>query len=162
MEIATNDTLKRNTRLGDFLLLIFLLGLLGGGAEMFLLGHTEDWRQWIPLALFALSLLLLLGHAIARRAVTLRLFQATMVLFIASGALGCWFHYQAKREFKLEANPALAGWELFREALVSGAVPPVLAPGLMIQLGLLGLAYAYCRPARPRNQPPTKEKHETI
>ena len=130
-----------------FLLIIFLLGVLGAAAELLLLGHIEGWRQWIPLALFAFSLLVLLCHAVVRRAVTRRIFQATMLLFIISGAVGCWFHYQAKREFKLETNPDLAGWELFREAIVSGAVPPVLAPGLMIQLGLIGLAYCYCRPS---------------
>ena len=122
---------------------------MGAAAELLLLGHSEGWRQWIPLALFLLSLLVLLCHAVVRRTVTRRIFQATMLLFIISGAVGCWFHYQAKREFKLETNPALAGWELFREAIISGAVPPILAPGMMIQLGLIGLAYCYCRPSSP-------------
>lgn len=143
---------ERTTALRGFLLIIFLVGVIGAAAELLLLGHTEDWRQWIPLALFLLSLLVLPCHAIVQRAVTLRIFQATMLLFIISGAAGCWFHYQAKREFKLETNPALAGWELFREAIFSGAVPPVLAPGMMIQLGLIGLAYGYCRTSSTNNQ----------
>jgi hypothetical protein len=41
-------------------------------------------------------------------------------------------------------NPALAGFELVRESL-SGATP-ALAPGTMIQLGLIGLAYTYRHP----------------
>jgi hypothetical protein len=55
----------------------------------------------------------------------------------------------------LETNPALAGWELVREAIFSGTTPPVLAPGMMIQLGLIGLAYGYCRPSSSSttNQP---------
>jgi hypothetical protein len=128
-----------------FLLIIFLFGVMGAAVELLLLGHIEGWRQWVPLVLFALSLLVLLCHAVARHAATLWIFRATMLLFLISGAVGCWFHYQAKREFKLESNPSLAGWELFREAIVGGAVPPVLAPGMMIQLGLIGLAYAYRR-----------------
>ena len=158
MSISTNDNRERSARLSNFLLLIFLLGVGGGGVEMLLLGHIEDWRQWIPLALFALSLLVLLVQVVARRVATLRLFQATMCLFIASGVLGGWFHYQAKREFKLESNPALAGWELFRETIISGAVPPALAPGLMIHLGLLGLAYSYSRPSHPISNQPRGEK----
>jgi uncharacterized membrane protein len=142
---STSNNQAQITPLRRFLLLIFLLGIIGSAAEMLLLGHTEDWRQWIPLVLFLLSVLVLLCHAVVRRTVTRRIFQATMLLFIISGAVGCWFHYQAKREFKLETDPALVGWELFREAITSGAVPPVLAPGLMIQLGLLGLAYSYNR-----------------
>jgi hypothetical protein len=149
----TSSSNHHITTLRRWLLGIFLLGGGGTAAELLLLGHTEDKWQWTPLALLALSLLVLLGHAIARRTITLRLFQATMLLFIVSGALGGWFHYQAKREFKLESNPELVGWELFREALVSGAVPPVLASGVMIQLGLIGLAYGYSYLSSTRHQP---------
>ena len=147
-------------RLRSFLLLIFVLGVIGSAVELLLLGHTEDWRQWVPLALFVLSFPVLLFHAIARRALTFRILQATMLMFVISGGVGCWFHYQAKREFKLETNPALTGWELIREAIVSGTTPPILAPGVMIQLGLIGLAYGYCRPSLSStiNQPPQEKQ----
>jgi hypothetical protein len=159
MKASTSDDHKQAGMLGNFLLLIFLLGVIGAAAELALLGHTEDWRQWIPLGLFPCSLLVLLGYAVVRRPVVLRIFQVTMLLFILSGAAGCWFHYQAKREFKLESNPALAGWELFREAMTGGSVPPVLAPGVMLQLGLIGLAYGYSRSSRrSTNHQPSEEK----
>jgi len=129
------------------LLAIFLLGALGTGAELLLLGHTEDRWQWVPLLLLSLSLVALVVHAALRRAATVRVFQVTMILFVISGFVGVWLHYQGKVEFKLEANPALAGLELFWEAIKGAAVPPVLAPGMMIQMGLLGLAYTYRHPA---------------
>jgi hypothetical protein len=129
------------------LLIIFLIGAFGIVAELLLLKHTEDTWQWVPLILAMLSLLALLGHGVIRRAATIRVFQATMTLFVISGFVGSYLHYRAKVEFKLESNPALAGWELFREAMMGGTVPPVLAPGVMIQLGLLGLAWAYRHPA---------------
>jgi cyanate permease len=147
MKASSNNNHKQTATLRKFLLSIFLLGIIGAAAELMLLEHTEDWRQRIPLALLLLSLLTLLCQAVIRRAVTRRIFQATMLLMMISGVVGCWFHYQAKREFKLESSPELAGWELFREALISGTTPPVLAPGLMIQLGLIGLAYCYSRPS---------------
>lgn len=128
------------------LLVIFLLGALGTGAELWLLGHTEDRWQWVPLLLIATSLLVLLGHAAVRRAATLRVFQLVMILFLISGGVGIVLHYQGKVEFKREVNPELRGWELFWEAIKGAAVPPVLAPGIMVQLGLIGLAYAYRRP----------------
>jgi hypothetical protein len=40
----------------------------------------------------------------------------------------------------------LAGWQLFWQAIRS-KTPPALAPGVMIQLGLIGLAYTYRDPA---------------
>ena len=129
------------------LLAIFLLGTLGAGVELLLVGHTESWQQWIPLALIGLSLLTLLLQAVVPTAVTVRVFQTAMLLFMLSGGAGVILHYQGKVEFKLESNPALSGLELFREAVLGAAVPPVLAPGFMILLGMLGLAYAYRHPA---------------
>ncbi|MFB3131882.1 MAG: hypothetical protein ACE10K_05095, partial [Rhodothermales bacterium] len=48
-------------------------------------------------------------------------------------------------EFELEMYPTLKGLELFWES-IKGATP-ALAPGTMIQLGLLGWAYTYRHPA---------------
>jgi hypothetical protein len=129
------------------LLAIFLLGTLGAGVELLLLGHTESIWQWLPLLLIMISLVALIFHAAARRAASVRVFQVIMLLFILSGFAGFWQHYQAKVEFKLEMNPELSGINLFWETITGAAVPPVLAPGMMIQMGLLGLAYTYRHPA---------------
>lgn len=128
------------------ILIILLLGLFGTGVELLLVGHTENIWQWIPLLLITLSVVVLIWHATVRRAASVRVFQATMILFMLSGVTGVWLHYQGKVAFKLETNPALAGMELFRAA-IKGVAPPLLAPGMMIQMGLLGLAYAYRHPA---------------
>jgi hypothetical protein len=135
------------TAIRGILLVIFLLGALGAGAELLLLEHTEDRWQLVPLLLLSLSLVALIVHAAFRRSATVRIFQVTMILFVISGFVGVWLHYQAKVEFKLEMNPALAGVELLWEAIKGAAVPPVLAPGMMIQMGLLGLAWTYRHPA---------------
>lgn len=128
-------------------LAIFFLSTLGAGVELLLLGHTESPWQWVPLLLIAASLAALVFHAAFRRAASVRVFQLIMLFFIGSGFAGIWQHYQARVEFKLETNPALSGMQLLREALTGAAVPPVLAPGMMIQMGLLGLAYTYRHPA---------------
>lgn len=129
------------------LLAIFLFGTLGAGAELLLLGHTESPWQWVPLVLIVISLVALIFHATIRRAMSVRIFQVIMFLFIISGFIGVWQHLQARTEFKLETNPALGGMDLFWETLTGAAIPPVLAPGMMIQMGLLGLAYTYQHPA---------------
>ena len=128
------------------LLAIFVLGVLGTGAELLLIKHTEDLRQWVPLLLILSSLLVLGWRAIERGPLSMRFFQAIMIAFIAAGPAGSYFHYQGSVEFKLESNPSLKGWALFWEAMRSKAPPP-LAPGLMIQLGLIGLVYSYRHPA---------------
>jgi hypothetical protein len=130
----------------SMLLAIFLFGVLGTGAELLLLNHIENIWQWVPLVLILLSVLVLGWYLMGRKAVCMRVFQGTMLAFIVAGFAGFYFHYRGSAEFKLESNPSLAGWTLFWEA-IRGKAPPALAPGLMIQLGLIGLAYSYRHPA---------------
>lgn len=129
-----------------FLLAILLLGLVGSGAELLLLNHVESLLQWIPVVLILLSFVILGWHAVRRTPASTRAIQGAMIAFIAAGLAGFYFHYQGSVEFKLESNPSLVGWRLFWEAIRSKA-PPALAPGVMIQLGLIGLAYTYRHPA---------------
>jgi len=129
---------------------IFLFGMAGSGVELILLNHMEDRRQWIPLILLLLGLLVSGWHAVRWTPYSVRVLQALLLGFILSGFAGIYFHYQGSAEFKLETDPSLAGWALFREAMGAKA-PPLLAPGAMVQLGLLGLVYTHRHPALKRN-----------
>jgi len=133
-----------------FVLVLWIAGLLGTSAELLLLGHTDGAWQLVPLVLIAAGLLAFAWLAMARQRACLRVFQATLVLFVASGFAGVLLHLLGKMDFKRETNPSLAGWELFREAL-QGAMPPILAPAAMIQFGLLGLAYTFRHPTLIRS-----------
>ena len=124
---------------------ILLLGLVGTGVELLLLEHTDGFWQWNPLLLILISFVVLGWHAADRQAPSTQVLRATMLLFVVSGATGIVLHYRGNVEFELEMYPSLSGMELFWEAL-KGATPS-LAPGVMIQLGLLGLAYTYRHPA---------------
>jgi hypothetical protein len=57
-----------------------------------------------------------------------------------------YFHYIANVEFQREVDPSIGGTALFWKAM-GAKTPPALAPGSMLQLGLIGLAYAYRHPA---------------
>jgi hypothetical protein len=120
--------------------------MLGSGTELVLLKHTEDGLQWIPLILIAASIIVLGWHVLRSDPLSVRAIRWLMIAFVASGLAGVYFHFQGLAEFKLESNPTLRGLTLFWEA-VRGKAPPLLAPGAMIQLGLLGLAYTYKHPA---------------
>jgi hypothetical protein len=134
-----NDTARR------ILLGIFLLGAGGLATELWLINHYEELDQVIPLALAAAGVIAVLVAAVTPTPTTVRIVQVVMLLLVASGFLGVWFHYQATTEFQLEMDPSLRGWALFRKAVVAKA-PPALAPGSMIQLGLIGLAYTFKHP----------------
>jgi hypothetical protein len=131
-------------RLRSALALILLFGILGTAAELVLLGHDEEWRQWIPLVALAAGLGSAAWAAWKGSAAAVRLQRVVMAGFLASGLLGTWFHYRGNVEFEVEMVPTIGGWQLFREAM-TGATP-ALAPGTMILLGLIGLAMVYRHP----------------
>ena len=122
-----------------FLLLIFLMGLLGIATELVLSEHTETAWQWTPLILIGLAVPALWAQGKA--------LQIVLWLFLVSGVVGTVLHNRAKMEFQAESNPSLAGWELFLKSFDSKN-PPALAPGAMVQLGLIGFAYQAARKAR--------------
>ena len=127
-----------------FLMGILLMGLLGTGVELLLLGHTEGFWQWVPLLLIAIGLFVLSWGLLYPGRRNIRLLQGTMLLFVLSGLVGLILHYQGNAEFELEMYPSLKGLELLWEA--SRGATPTLAPGTMIQLGLLGWVYTIRHP----------------
>jgi len=138
------------------LLGILLLGILGLGVELALLGHTEDLWQWEPLVMLGAGLVATLWHAGRGTPTSRRLCFGIMALMVASGAVGVLLHYRGNVEFEREMVPALGGFSLVMEAM-AGATP-VLAPGAMIQLGLLGLVYALIPPRPLTHVPPPLEE----
>lgn len=131
-------------------LLIFVLGTIGLGTELLLLDHFEEWRQQVPLVLLALGLILLAARLLYRGAIILRLFRWTMLAFVLGGIVGLWFHLSSNMEFELEMHPTLSGLELLFKAL--GGAMPALAPGALVQLGLIGFLYTYHHSALSREQ----------
>src|SRR5262245_23661026 len=138
------------TMIRKALLAVLLLGMLGSAAELVLLKHTEDLLQWIPLVLLSAGVITCTGLSFGQGAIAIRLMRWLMIGFIVGGITGIYFHYQGLAEFKLESNPSLTGWDLLWQA-VRGKTPPLLAPGAMIQFGLIGLVYTYKHPALCRD-----------
>jgi len=64
------------------------------------------------------------------------------VLFALAGFAGVAAHFRGSAEFQLDLNPSMSMWELV-EKVMRAKAPPLLAPGMMLQMGLLGLAYVY-------------------
>jgi hypothetical protein len=140
--VVTED--HRISTITTVLLGVLMLGMGGLLAELALIAHYEDVSQWIPLALLAAGLAaVVVDLALARRSTRL-LVQTTMALVLATGLLGIYFHFQGSKEFQLEMDPQMRGPTLMWHVLRAKS-PPTLAPGSMVQLGMLGLGYAYLR-----------------
>lgn len=143
MAEATVAVLRR------MLLCILLIGLSGLAIELLLLDHDEEPTQLIPLVLIGLAWVAVAWHAVRPSEASVRTVQVTMVLFIAAGLLGIYLHYGANVEFQREVDPSIAGRALLWKAMTA-TTPPALAPGSMVQLGLIGLAYTFGYPLRQR------------
>lgn len=130
------------------LAVILALAMAGLLIELLLIEHFEDTWQLLPLILLGLGLIALAWHALAPGPVSWRVFGSLMALFIIAGFTGFYMHYTGNVEFELEQNPSAARWVLFREAMMGAT--PALAPGAMIQTGLIGLLYAFVSKGRHR------------
>jgi hypothetical protein len=130
-----------NRSTGSLLLALTLLGTLGLQVELAFLDHAESATQWIPHIVLAIGLLTILAFYIRPTPVSLKVFKLVMWVFILTGVLGVYFHFAGNAEFARERRPGLSGVELIWRSL-RGATP-ALAPGALVQLGLLGLIFVY-------------------
>ena len=135
MTDSSSSTLATIRRL---LLALLVFGMAGTTAELWLMGHYEDWKQLIPFGVMALSTLTGFWHGFARTTSSASMFRLSMLLLMVAGATGSVLHYRANMEFQLEMDPTLGGMALLLKVLHAKA-PPALAPGNMALLGLLGL-----------------------
>jgi hypothetical protein len=129
---ATLVTIRR-LRLG-----VLAFGLIGTCAELWLMGHHEDWTQLIPFAAMGVSAATLVWSALSSSRPALHAFRLCLLVLMLSGATGAVLHYRANMEFQLEMDPTMGGMALLFKVLHAKA-PPALAPGNMALLGLLGL-----------------------
>jgi len=127
------------------LLAALAIGVVGTSGELILLRHIDKAAQWIPLVFLVGSVPVLVWHARSPGVASVRTLQTLMLAFIALGVVGIGLHYDGNVEFQRELNPSERGWTFVRKT-VAGATP-VLAPGSMVLLGLVGLAHAYRHPA---------------
>jgi len=127
------------------LVVILTFGLVGVLAELFLLEHTEEAWQRLPVFMLIASLVILAWHAVDRGPLSVQVLRVVMALFIITGVIGVGLHLKGNLDFELEMQPSASGFGLFWETL-RGATP-TLAPGTMVLLGLIGLAYTFRHPA---------------
>jgi uncharacterized membrane protein len=132
-----------------WILVILVLGLLGTVTELVLLEHYERPLQFIPLLLIVAAVSVLGWEFRRRDLASRRATQIVMVLFVVAGFVGFAAHFRGAAEYQLELNPDMSNWELL-EKILHAKAPPLLAPGMMLQLGLLGLAYVFSDSKPPK------------
>ena len=128
------------------MLALLVFGCVGLIGELVLLEHYTEITQLPPLILLALTLATVMWHWTSGSLASLKAIQVVALLLVVAGAVGMFLHLGSNFEFERELEPDLTGLPFWTE-VIRGATP-TLAPGTLIQFGLLALLYAYRHPAR--------------
>ncbi len=137
----TNDTAHNLRRI---MLAIMAFMIAGTTAELLLIEHFKSGTQWIAVAMVALAALAIGLILLVNAVWALRVFQVAMVLVALSGAIGVKEHLEANLKVAQESQKDS---QVMTQILTAfkGFVP-ALAPGALVPLGLLGLAFTYKHP----------------
>lgn len=144
---GSTDSLVTFRRL---LMALTAFGLAGIATELIFLEHYEDTSMLIPLGAITIGLASLLLHAVVDSATTVRILRVAMLALVVAGVLGVLLHYRGSLEFQVDMDPTLSATQLFWKVMHMKA-PPTLAPGVLAQLGLLGLISTFHHPALGRS-----------
>jgi len=118
--------------------------------ELIFAKHYTQSAMLIPFVLVTLALATILAVALKPTPLVLRLFQAVMALLFVGSAIGVYFHLRGNLIVARDIDPTLGGFNLIWGMLTGAS--PALAPGLLAQVGLLGLAYTYRHPNLSANR----------
>lgn len=127
------------------LLLLLLAGLLGSATELVLLKHYENGWMVLPFVAITAGVLATAWRLARPGAASVKWLRVAMLPLVIGGGLGMVLHYNGGVEFQADMDPTLSRWHLFWK-VVRMQAPPALAPGILVQLGLLGLVATYRDP----------------
>ena len=127
------------------LLGLLLFGLLGTAVELVLLRHDDDGWTILPFVVSAFAGIATLARLVRPVPASVRWLWIAMVLLVAEGVPHVGLHYAGGLEFQTEMDPTMSRSQRFWNVLHMPA-PPALAPGILMQLGLLGLISTYRDP----------------
>lgn len=133
------------------LLALLVMGLGGIETELLLIAHYDSAPQLIPIVLIAVTLAALGWFWFLPGPSGRRMLQILMGSLVVAGLAGMVLHYRGSLAFQVETDPTRSTMEYMTKVL-RAETPPVLAPGVMAQLGLLGLLYTHRNPAPSRGR----------
>ena len=136
LEHPTAQTLRR------FALALCLLGVVTTPIELVLMRHYNTKDQIMPFVFLGLAMIGVFAAWFRPNARVLRGVQILMVFVVLGSGIGVFEHLKAnyRDATRNGSNPSLIS------DVLSGFAP-LLAPGILAQVGLLGLAFTYKHPA---------------
>lgn len=136
LEHPTAQTLRR------FALALCLLGVVTTPIELALMHHDKDKDQIMPFVFLSLAAIGVVAAWFRPNARVLRGVRVLMVLVVLGSGIGMMEHLKANYQDATRGGGS-PNWieDVF------GGFAPLLAPGILAQVGLLGFAFTYKHPA---------------
>ena len=128
-------------RLRRFLLLLAIMLFAGAVVELSLVGHTQNWLQWIPFALSALGSACVLIVLFNSTPATVRWLRICMAVVVLGTLLGVYEHISGNVSLEREVNPSAGTSRLLWRGVSGGN--PLLAPGVLAIAAVLAVSATY-------------------
>ncbi len=129
----------------NFALGLASLGVVVTPLELVFMEHYREPAQFIPFAALIAAAIVIAAAWWRPTARVLVAVRVVMLGLFLTALLGALIHLKSNSEFALQIDPKLNGLSLLWASLTGKA--PVLATGILAQIGLLGLAFTYRHPA---------------
>ena len=128
-------------RLRKFLLVLALSLFLGALVELWLVGHTKEFVQWIAFALAGAGALTVMLVLFRLSPATVRVLRVCMLVVALGSLFGIYQHVSGNVAFAREIHPDSSTSQLFWRGLQGGN--PLLAPGVLAVAAVLALSATY-------------------
>jgi predicted CDP-diglyceride synthetase/phosphatidate cytidylyltransferase len=128
-------------QLRRFLLMLSVALFSGALIELWLVGHTEDWIQWLPFALSIAGVAIVLWMMFRPDKRSVKALRLCMILVALGSLFGIYQHVTGNIAFERELQPNASAAQLISRGLQGGN--PLLAPGILGIAALLALSATY-------------------
>jgi hypothetical protein len=128
-------------RLRKFLLVLALSLFAGALVELWLVGHTKEFVQWIAFVLAGAGALASMLVLFRLSFATVRILRVCMIVVALGSLFGIYQHVSGNVALAREIHPDSSTSHLFWRGLQGGN--PLLAPGVLAVAALVALSATY-------------------
>jgi hypothetical protein len=139
--VTSEDAAEVLRQLRRFLLALSIMLFAGAIVELWLVGHTQSWLQWIPFVLSAMGSATVFIVLFRSTPATVRVLRVSMGVIVLGTLLGVYEHISGNIELEREVNPTANSSRLLWRGVTGGN--PLLAPGVLAIAALLAVSATY-------------------
>jgi hypothetical protein len=139
--VTRDDAAEVLRQLRRFLLALSIMLFAGAIVELWLVGHTQSWLQWIPFVLSGVGSATVFIVLLRTTPAAVRALRLCMGVIVLGTLLGVYEHVSGNIKLEREVNPGANSSRLLWRGVSGGN--PLLAPGVLAIAALLAVSATY-------------------